>query len=211
MGKEPIFITVEVPLLDYTINDPFRIRLDEIKVEPILDLRVEATLPPLLPVEIPVIEEDLVHLSILEEYWEKGISFDDVLTAVPSITGELVSFDKSKKNTLEQKLKYLRRAIVAEKPRVYRIEIRPIETRRLPEDIRDRFTIKLRIRRQLTPELKEIIENRLTKELRITRLIKRMEIVRDYRASMELELIISEIERRLGLRRLGGRPLRRGH
>ncbi len=209
MSSEALFEKVEVPLIDYTINDPFRIKLEEILVEPIMDLRVEATLPPIIIVEPPLLSGELVRLSIIEEFWEKGISFDDVLTAVPMINEELFTVSKKKIEIVERKLRYLRRVIVTEKPRIYRVEIKPIQRRNVPDDLRNAFTIKIKIRRELTPELKEIIENRLTKELRITRLVKRMEIVRDYRASLELELIISEIERRLGLRRLGGRLPRR--
>ncbi len=209
MSSEALFDKVEVPLIDYAINDPFRVKLEEILVEPIMDLRIEAALPPIVIVEPPLLSGELVRLSIIEEFWEKGISFDDVLTAVPMINRQLIIVSKKKIEVLERKLKYLRRIIVTEKPRIYRVEIKPIQRRNVPDDLRNAFTIKIKIRRELTPESKEIIENRLTKELRITRLVKRMEIVRDYRASLELELILSEIERRLGLRRLGGRPPRR--
>ncbi len=209
MSSEALFDKVEVPLIDYAINDPFRVKLEEILVEPIMDLRIEAALPPIVIVKPPLLSGELVRLSIIEEFWEKGISFDDVLTAVPMINQRLIIVSKKKIEVLERKLKYLRRIIVTEKPRIYRVEIKPIQRRNVPDDLRNAFTIKIKIRRELTPELKEIIENRLTKELRITRLVKRMEIVRDYRASLELELILSEIERRLGLRRLGGRPPRR--
>ncbi len=209
MSSEALFDKVEVPLIDYAINDPFRVKLEEILVEPIMDLRIEAALPPIVIVEPPLLSGELVRLSIIEEFWEKGISFDDILTAVPMINRQLIIVSKKKIEVLERKLKYLRRIIVTEKPRIYRVEIKPIQRRNVPDDLRNAFTIKIKIRRELTPESKEIIENRLTKELRITRLVKRMEIVRDYRASLELELILSEIERRLGLRRLGGRPPRR--
>ncbi len=209
MSSEALFDKVEVPLIDYAINDPFRVKLEEILVEPIMDLRIEAALPPIVIVEPPLLSGELVRLSIIEEFWEKGISFDNILTAVPMINRQLIIVSKKKIEVLERKLKYLRRIIVTEKPRIYRVEIKPIQRRNVPDDLRNAFTIKIKIRRELTPESKEIIENRLTKELRITRLVKRMEIVRDYRASLELELILSEIERRLGLRRLGGRPPRR--
>jgi hypothetical protein len=137
---------------------PFAIKLEEVLVEPILDLRIEVGLPSLIPVEPPMITSDLVRISLIEEYFEKGISFEDILTSIPTTNIDLVSISKDKLEALETKLKYLRRIVIRGRPERYRVEIRPAEARKIPEEFRDRFTIRLRIRRELYPELREILE-----------------------------------------------------
>jgi hypothetical protein len=71
----------------------------------------------------------------------------------------------------------------------------PIQMRP-PDEIRDRYTIKIRIKRKLTPEIREILENRLTREFKITRMIKKMEIIRDEKIIIELEKILRSFSKR---------------
>ncbi len=209
--SEDLICSVEIPFLDYTINDPFHLKLSDIVVEPITGIRIEVELPPIYLVEPPIIEEELIRITIIEEYLIRGISFEDVLTAVPMIYNELVTVTDHAKKRLEHIIKKMRRIMVTEPLTRFEIRVRPLEKKNIPEEIRDSFGIKIRIKKDVSPELREILMDRLTKELKITRLVRRMEIVRDDRYLIELEILLREIERRLGLRRLGGRSPRREH
>jgi len=208
--SEDLICPVEIPFLDYCINNPFHLKLNDIVVEPIIGIRIRVELPQIYLVEPPFIEGELIRITIIEEYLIRGISFEDILTAVPIIRDELVIVSDHAKKRLEQTIKQMHRITVTEPLTRFEIRVRPIEKKNIPEEIRDSFGIKIKIKKEVSPELREILLDRLTKELKITRLVRRMEIVRDDRYLIELEILLREIERRLDLRRLGGRSPRRG-
>ncbi len=201
------FIIVEPVLIDVIINDPFRVKINDVLVEPIYDMVVNVTLPPLLVVYPPELDIE-VKISYIEDLSYTGVSFEDVLTAVPLISEISVTLPEEYKEVVEKRLKELMKITISTPVEKYSVEVKPLLIREVPEDLRDRFTIKIKIR-SASPEIKEIIENRLTKEFRITRLVKRMEIIRDPRYLYELELVLSEIERLLGLRARASRRPRR--
>ncbi len=209
--SEDLICPVEIPFLDYTINDPFHLKLSDIVVEPIIGVRIWVELPPIYLVEPPTIEGEFIRLAIIEEYLIRGISFEDVLTAVPIIHNELLIVTDHTRKRLKHIIKMMHRIMVTGPLTRFEIRVKPLEKKNIPGEIRDLFEIKIRIKKGISPELREILLDRLTKKLKITRLIRRMEIVRDDRYLIELEILLREIERRLGLRRLGGRSPRREH
>ncbi len=203
------FIIVEPPAIDVFVSDPFRLKPPDIVVDPITDLSIRVELPPLLTAHPPIFDIE-VRISYLEEYFTTGVSFEDVITAIPSLESITVNLPEEYKPRLEKKLKELLHVVLPESIERIKVDVKPTFIKNVPDDLRERYTVKIKIRGTISPEVKEIIENRLTKEFRITRLIKRMEIVRDPRYLYELEILLSVIERSLGLRERASRRSRRG-
>lgn len=101
-------------------------------------------------VEPPSIEGELIRITIIEEYLIRGISFEDILTAVPIIRDELVIVSDHAKKRLEQTIKKMHRITVTEPLTRFEIRVRPIE-KNIPEEIRDSFGIKIRIKEEVSP------------------------------------------------------------
>ncbi|MEM1922008.1 MAG: hypothetical protein QW615_04810, partial [Desulfurococcaceae archaeon] len=62
----------------------------------------------------------------------------------------------------------------------------------IPDELKSRYGVKIRIRRKISPEIRELIESRVSKEYKLTRMIKRMEIIQDDRLLDELEKMMSD-------------------
>jgi len=205
-NRDPPIIRVSIPVFDINVRDPFKYKISLLKTEPITSLVIVAKLPPLFKTEVPAIEiGDLTYIVSPETLSSWRSSFEDIALGIPLLTSDLVRINEKTRSVLDIELRYRVLSKISIEPRRIEIEIpRPLR-KDLPEDVRDRYSIKIKVRRELTPELREIIENRLTKEFRITRMIKKMEIVRDERSLMELELILKDIEKKLKLYRLAGK------
>ncbi len=201
-GSEPLIITVEIPEFDVKVYDPLSTKLEELLVKPPLPIPLKIELPPIISVEPPFIETESPIAQIPLESLSIGeTGFDDLVTAVPIITDELVRITPDYRRRIEKVLR--KRRISGLKLVFKRILVRiPVQyVKGLPRDIYKPYEIKLRLRR-VSPEIREILENRITKEFRTTRMIKRMEVISDPRSLAELETILHSLERRLGLWRL---------
>jgi len=183
-------IVVNIPGIDVRISDPFNIDLNQLLLTPIVNLDVKISIHPILTVDIPVIDksvDDMVNIIGYNLVDFTNMSFDDVLTNVPLIDREVVSYNDEVKDWIQR---YLNREFVL------KLEIKPskivfekIAPSRItiPSAIGEKYAIKLKLSKIPQYELKEILESGLTKELKITRMIKRMEIVKDHRIIYELE------------------------
>jgi hypothetical protein len=207
-GSEPLIITVEIPEFDVRVHDPLSIRLEELLVKPSLPLPLRIGLPPIISVEPPLIETETPIAQIPLESLSIGeTGFDDLVTAIPVITGELVRIAPDYRRRVE---KILRRRKISGLKLVFKrvfIEVPVQYVKGLPRDVRKPYEIRLRLRR-VSPEIREILENRITKEFRVTRMIKRMEVISDTRSLTELEMILRDVERKLRLWRLTRRSSR---
>ncbi len=194
-----------IPSFDVIVKDPFRYNVEEFKVEVPETPGVVARLPPIFRVEIPVIdvkvEAELAPPSF--DVWSSR--FEDVMTSVPLITSDLIMYSDGVKEALNKELKSRKLSTIEIKPEKLVIVLKRPLPKTIPEEARDRYSIKVRVKRELTPELREILESRLTKEFRVTRMIKKMEIIRDERTLRELEEFLKQVAKKLKLHRLIGK------
>jgi len=193
-------IIVNIPGIDIRVSDPFNIDLNQILITPIINLDVKINIHPILTVDIPVIDksiDDMVNIVGYNPFDFTNINFDDVLTSVPLIDREVVAYNDEVKDKIQRylsrefilKLEIKPNKIVFEKATPSRINI--------PTTIGEKYAIKLKLSKIPQSELKEILESGLMKELKITRMIKRMEVVKDHWIIYELEKLHELYNKRL--------------
>ncbi len=193
-------LITRIPSFDISVSNPFKTELSQLKVEIPYNVAVKADLPPLIKVEIPVIDKDideLVYIISQDMFDLWSSSFEEVIASIPIFEEELVKYNSETKEALSKEIKSRRLVKLSVKPGKITIEIKtPMQTN-VPEDMRDRYSIKIRLKRGLTPEVRDIIENRLTKEFKITRMIKKMEIIRDEKIINELEKLLQLFSKKI--------------
>jgi len=193
-------LVTRIPSFDISVDNPFKTELSQLKTEIPYNIAVKADLPPLIKVEIPVIDKDIDELVYIIsqdmfDFWSS--SFEEVIASIPIFEEELVKYSSETKEALSKEIKSRRLVKLSVKPGKITIEIKtPMQTN-VPEDMRDRYSIKIRLKRGLTPEVRDIIENRLTKEFKITRMIKKMEIIRDEKIINELEKLLQMFSKKI--------------
>jgi len=174
-------LVVKVPSFDVKVSDPFTVDLRSVIAEKIALFDVKIALPPLLSVEVPLITasvDEMVQIA----YWNPATAyytgFDEVLTAVPMIAEDnLVFISEASVSKLKEAVK--ERLLVKLEIKPNKIVIEPLTPRvkSLPSEVRDVYAVKVRLKRGIPEELREILESKLTKEFRITRMMKRMEVI----------------------------------
>ena len=193
-------LVTRIPSFDISVDNPFKTELSQLKTEIPYNIAVKADLPPLIKVEIPVIDKDIDELVYIIsqdmfDFWSS--SFEEVIASIPIFEEELVKYSSETKEALSKEIKSRRLVKLSVKPGKITIEIKtPMQTN-VPEDMRDRYSIKIRLKRGLTPEVRDIIENRLTKEFKITRMIKKMGIIRDEKIINELEKLLQMFSKKI--------------
>ena len=193
-------LVTRIPSFDISVDNPFKTELSQLKTEIPYNVTVKADLPPLIKVEIPVIDKDIDELVYIIsqdmfDFWSS--SFEEVIASIPIFEEELVKYSSETKEALSKEIKSRRLVKLSVKPGKITIETKtPMQTN-VPEDMRDRYSIKIRLKRGLTPEVRDIIENRLTKEFKITRMIKKMEIIRDEKIINELEKLLQLFSKKI--------------
>lgn len=193
-------LVVRVPSFDINVNEPFNIDLRDLMIEIPTNIDYKVELPPLLKVEIPVIEKDideLVHIISQDIFTYSGSSFDDVITSVPILEDMLVKYDEDTKEKLVEKIKNMTMVKLSFKPGKIIVEITSPIKIGIPREIHERYSIKVKISRRITPEVRELIENRLTREFKITRMIKKMEIIREEKIIYELEKMLRKFSKKI--------------
>lgn len=194
-------ITTKPPLFDVVVSDPFRRSVAEFIARVPLDVPTKASLPPIVVAELKLLDYDaskavyIVSPELLEAPHE---SFGEVLTSVPLISDrELVSYSPKAKSELYRRVREMRAEGLSAKLEKLSSKTIVATLKDLPEGIYERYTIKIRVRRRISPEVRELIENSLTREFRLTRMVKRMEIVRDDRILAELENLMKSFTKKL--------------
>jgi len=174
-------LVVKVPSFDVKVSNPFTVDLRSVIAEKIALFDVRVALPPLLSVEVPLITASVDEM-VQTAYWNPATAyytgFDEVLTAVPLVTEDnLVFISEAITSKLKEAVK--ERLLVKLEIKPNKIVIEPLTPRikSLPSEVRDMYAIKVRLKRGIPEELREILESRLTREFRITRMIKRMEVI----------------------------------
>lgn len=186
-------LRVKIPLFDINIKNPFIYRIIDLSTSPPYNIPYKVELTPLIKVEINLLDYE-VDKSIyiispeLIQTWTSG--FNDILTSVPFIEENILNTSSTSREELEKKIKEFRLRELHIKPLKLDSKLLLTITKNIPENLRARYNIKLRIRKRISPEVRELIENRLTKEYKITRMVKKMEIIRD-------DIVINELEKKL--------------
>ncbi|MEM4758620.1 MAG: hypothetical protein QXX10_02945, partial [Desulfurococcaceae archaeon] len=194
-NDETVIFKIDVPEIDIEINDPFSIKIEDIRISlPLLPIEVKASLPQIIPVDIPVVSRDELFQLVNPDLIRYGkSSFDDVIAVVPIITTPLASYEESVKEKLVDTIKSIQSRRIAIKTELTGLEIN-IPTYQIidfPQETRDRHTLKIKFtNKTLTPEIREFIEERLTKEFKITRIVKKMEIIDNESNLTELEFVM---------------------
>ncbi|MEM4432556.1 MAG: hypothetical protein QXT03_01965, partial [Desulfurococcaceae archaeon] len=95
-NDEIVIFKIDVPEIDIEINDPFSIKIEDIRISlPLLPIEVKASLPQIIPVDIPVISRDELFQLVNPDLIRYGkSSFDDVIAVVPIITTPLASYEE---------------------------------------------------------------------------------------------------------------------
>lgn len=203
MSKEEIEVfKLNVPYIDVEVNDPLSIKVEDVRIAlPILSIDVKASLPQIIPVEIPVINAEELFQLVNPELIRYGkSSFDDTIAVVPTITTSLFSFEEGVKEKLLNEVRNIQSKRVVVKTELAGLEINiPIyQVSELPHELRERHSLKIKFGKQaLTPEIREFIEERLTREFKITRIVKKMEIVDNEPNLTELEFIMKDFLKKL--------------
>jgi len=201
-NDEIVIFKIDVPEIDIEINDPFSIKIEDIRISlPLLPIEVKASLPQIIPVDIPVISRDELFQLVNPDLIRYGkSSFDDVIAVVPIITTPLASYEESVKEKLVDTIKSIQSRRIAIKTELTGLEIN-IPTYQIidfPQEIRDRHTLKIKFtNKTLTPEIREFIEERLTKEFKITRIVKKMEIIDNESNLTELEFVMKDFLKKI--------------
>ncbi|MEM0355424.1 MAG: hypothetical protein QXT88_03425 [Desulfurococcaceae archaeon] len=201
-NDETVIFKIDVPEIDIEINDPFSIKIEDIRISlPLLPIEVKASLPQIIPVDIPVISRDELFQLVNPDLIRYGkSSFDDVIAVVPIITTPLASYEESVKEKLVDTIKSIQSRRIAIKTELTGLEIN-IPTYQIidfPQEIRDRHTLKIKFtNKTLTPEIREFIEERLTKEFKITRIVKKMEIIDNESNLTELEFVMKDFLKKI--------------
>ncbi|OYT38977.1 MAG: hypothetical protein B6U89_04905, partial [Desulfurococcales archaeon ex4484_58] len=187
-------LPVKIPVFDLQVNNPFSIKIKDLRVEIPVSVVVETKLPPIFKLETPTIEvKELAYIVSPEDIENWRSSFEDLATSVPVIREPLLTILDHTKELLDKEIRSRKLKEIKIEPKRIEIKIERPMRKDLPGEIHDRYSIKIRIRRELTPEIREILESRLTKEFKITRMIKKMEIIRDERTLTELEILLRDI------------------
>jgi len=174
-------LVVKVPSFDVKVGNPFTVDPRSVVTEKVALFDVRVALPPLLSVEVPLITarvDEMIQLA----YWNPAIAyytgFDEVLAAAPMITeNNLVFISEVAVNKLKEAVKELLLVKLEIKPNKIVIEPLTPRVKSLPSEVRDMYAIKVRLKRGIPEELREVLESRLTREFKITRMIKRMEVI----------------------------------
>lgn len=201
-NDETVIFKIDVPEIDIEINDPFSIKIEDIRISlPLLPIEVKASLPQIIPVDIPVVSRDELFQLVNPDLIRYGkSSFDDVIAVVPIITTPLASYEESVKEKLVDTIKSIQSRRIAIKTELTGLEIN-IPTYQIidfPQEIRDRHTLKIKFtNKTLTPEIREFIEERLTKEFKITRIVKKMEIIDNESNLTELEFVMKDFLKKI--------------
>ncbi len=204
-GNE-FFNKIMIPLFDVEVNNPFSIDPKNMKIEPVYDIIVEAKLPPLFKIDLPYIEvKELAYIVSPETVSSWRSSFEDLAVGVPVLSQKLIEAPSYIKEDLDKKIRMKKLSGVKIEPEKIEIKIHRASRKDVPEDMREQYSIKIRLKKEITPEIREILESRLTKEFKITRMVKKMEIIRDERALTELELLLRDIAKKLRLHKLIGK------
>ncbi|MEM1918816.1 MAG: hypothetical protein QXP72_02235 [Desulfurococcaceae archaeon] len=201
-NDETVIFKIDVPEIDIEINDPFSIKIEDIRISlPLLPIEVKASLPQIIPVDIPVVSRDELFQLVNPDLIRYGkSSFDDVIAVVPIITTPLASYEESVKEKLVDTIKSIQSRRIAIKTELTGLEINiPIyQIIDFPQEIRDRHTLKIKFtNKTLTPEIREFIEERLTKEFKITRIVKKMEIIDNESNLTELEFVMKDFLKKI--------------
>ncbi|MEM1662355.1 MAG: hypothetical protein QW073_02965 [Desulfurococcaceae archaeon] len=201
-NDETVIFKIDVPEIDIEINDPFSIKIEDIRISlPLLPIEVKASLPQIIPVDIPVVSRDELFQLVNPDLIRYGkSSFDDVIAVVPIITTPLASYEESVKEKLVDTIKSIQSRRIAIKTELTGLEIN-IPTYQIidfPQETRDRHTLKIKFtNKTLTPEIREFIEERLTKEFKITRIVKKMEIIDNESNLTELEFVMKDFLKKI--------------
>ncbi|MEM1760855.1 MAG: hypothetical protein QXT47_04155 [Desulfurococcaceae archaeon] len=201
-NDETVIFKIDVPEIDIEINDPFSIKIEDIRISlPLLPIEVKASLPQIIPVDIPVVSRDELFQLVNPDLIRYGkSSFDDVIAVVPIITTPLASYEESVKEKLVDTIKSIQSRRIAIKTELTGLEINiPIyQIIDFPQETRDRHTLKIKFtNKTLTPEIREFIEERLTKEFKITRIVKKMEIIDNESNLTELEFVMKDFLKKI--------------
>lgn len=193
-------LRVKIPLFDINIKNPLKYSIRELVVSAPINIPSKIDLTPLITVDIKLLNYDVdqsIYIISPELLKPGANSFDDVLTTTPFIDERVLNISQNVTNELNKKIKEL-------KIRDIKFNLLKLESalytafvKTIPEEIRSKYSIKLRIRRRVSPEIRELIESSLTKEYKLTRMVKRMEIVRDDEVYAELEELINNFTKKL--------------
>lgn len=193
-------LRVKIPLFDVNIKNPFMYRVTDLSTNPPHNIPLRVDLTPLVSVDLKLLDYEIdksVYIISPEllQAWISG--FNDVLTSVPIIEESILNTTTIPREELEKRIKEFKLKELTIKPS--KLDTKPITvfTKSIPEDLRSRYSIKLRVRRRIAPEVRELIENRLTKEYKLTRMVKKMEIIRDNRVIDELEKILINFTKKI--------------
>lgn len=193
---------INVPYFDIEINDPFTVKVEDIRISlTLLSIDVKASLPQLIPVDTPVINAtELIQLINPDLIRYGKSSFDDVIAVIPTLATSLLLIEDNIKEKLINEVRKIqsRRVTVKTEASGLEINIPVYQINELPSEARDRYSVKIKItRRNITPEIKEFIEERLTKEFKITRIVKKMEVIDNETNLMELEFVMRDFLKKI--------------
>lgn len=194
-------VRIEPPSFDVSIGNPFSVKIEELKVDLRgFNIKVEVKLPEVLKTDVPSINVDNLFRIVSPDLLRYGkSSFDDITTTPPIIQDKVFTIGGegvSRISSVIREAKLKRVALTTEASAIS-INIPQYGLIELSEVTKGRYTIRIKLGKQFTPEIKDIIEERLTKEFKITRIMKRMEIVENERDLLELEFLMKSFMKKL--------------
>lgn len=193
-------LIVKIPLIDIDVKEPFKHKVSELTVSIPRDIPLKIDLTPIITVKIELLSYDidkavyLISPDLIRTYTD---AFNELLTSVPIIEENILNISKTIIDKIESLVKEKRLRELSIK--IYRLnsKLETIFVKNIPDELKSRYGVKIRIRRKISPEIRELIESRVSKEYKLTRMIKRMEIIQDDRLLDELEKMMSDFMKKL--------------